>query len=70
METLERVGYSLMVNAAGSNNSDTHGKMFLNIEFRTKNQNGEVKLRNIRISISEFVNFLQQLREMQKGSMQ
>ncbi|EJD74568.1 hypothetical protein, variant [Loa loa] len=70
METLERVGYSLIVSVAGSNKPDTHNKMFMNIEFRTRNQDGEVKLRNIRIPVSEFASFLQQLREMQRESVQ
>ncbi|VDK85377.1 unnamed protein product [Litomosoides sigmodontis] len=70
METLERVGYSLIVNVADSSNSDTSGKMFVNIEFRTRNQSGEVKLRNIRISLSEFVSFLQQLCKLQRENVQ
>nr|CDP92639.1 Bm14696 [Brugia malayi] len=70
METLECVGYSLIVNVAGSNKADTHGKICVNIEFRTRNQRGEKKLRNTRISVSEFVGFLQELRKMQGESMQ
>ncbi|VDK67918.1 unnamed protein product [Onchocerca ochengi] len=70
METLEHVGYSLIVNVASSNKSDSHGKMFMNIEFQTRNQDGELKLRNIRISASEFISFFQELRKMQAESIQ
>ncbi|OZC05958.1 hypothetical protein X798_07062 [Onchocerca flexuosa] len=70
METLVHVGYSLIVNVASSNKSDSHGKMFINIEFRTRSQDGEVKLRNVQISASEFVSFFQELRKMQAESIQ
>lgn len=60
---------SFSVNVAGSNKSDTRGKMFVNIEFQTKNQDGELKLRNIRISVPEFANFLQELRKIQGENM-
>ncbi|KAM3724244.1 Leptin receptor [Dirofilaria immitis] len=70
METLEHVAYSLMVNVGGSSKSDSYGKMFMNIEFRTRNEDGEIKLRNIRISVSEFVSFLQELLKVQAESIE
>uniref|UniRef100_A0A915PY91 COMM domain-containing protein n=1 Tax=Setaria digitata TaxID=48799 RepID=A0A915PY91_9BILA len=57
-----------LVNVAGSDESNRRGKMFVNIEFRTKGEEGAVKLRNVQISTSEFVGFLQQLREIQEES--
>uniref|UniRef100_A0A0R3S4Z7 COMM domain-containing protein n=1 Tax=Elaeophora elaphi TaxID=1147741 RepID=A0A0R3S4Z7_9BILA len=60
----------LSVNVAGSDKSNTRSKVFVNIEFRTRNQNGEIKLRNIQISASELVTFLQQLCKIQEESFQ
>ncbi|KHN73842.1 hypothetical protein Tcan_02801 [Toxocara canis] len=67
METLEGVAYAFTVNVAGSDENRV-GKTFVNLEFKTKDRQGNVKRHHVRVPIAEFTQFLQDLHKVSAHS--